>query len=156
MSRKLKDKIYDIAINAFEVTCFMFPLEEQEIEEPPKISESTKRAAVDFNGAAEGRMIIHPSEELLTAIAANMLGVENPNEEEEVGALCEIANIICGNIVPLFAKNDSICYVEPPFILTGNAAIGDPDKDIEEERIQVYLDEGTVEISVHYLIEVKL
>ncbi|GAA5522477.1 chemotaxis protein CheX [Aliifodinibius salicampi] len=156
MSTRLKDKIYDIAVNAFEVTCFMFSLEEQEIDEPPKISENIKRAAVDFNGAAEGRMVIHPSEELLTAVAANMLGVENPNEEEKSGALCEIANIICGNIVPLFADDDAICYVEPPIIIEENTA-GLKDKgDKETERVQIYLDEGTVEISVYYSIEVKL
>lgn len=156
MSKKFKDKIFDIAVNAFEVTCFMFPLEEQEIEEGAKFSEDVKRAAVDFNGAAEGRMIIHPSEELLTAIAANMLGVENPSEDEESGALCEIANIICGNIVPLFAEDDDICYVEPPVIVEENTAVPQDIENIETENVQIYLDEGTVEISVYYSIEVKL
>lgn len=156
MRKKLKDNIYDIAVNAFEVTCFMFSLEKQEIEELPRISENTKRAAVDFNGAAEGRMVIHPSEELLTAIAANMLGTENPNEEEKSGALCEIANIICGNIVPLFAGDNAICYVEPPTIIEENT-VGLKDKeDMETERVQIYLDEGIVEILVYYSIEVML
>jgi CheY-specific phosphatase CheX len=156
MSKKIKDRIYNIAVNAFEVTCFMFPLEEQEMEETPQLSEASKRAAVCFNGATEGRMVMHPSEELLTAIAANMLGAEEPNEEEKEGALCEIANIICGNIVPLFAANDNICYLEPPFILNKNTVDKEDTEDMEEEIVQVFLDEGAVKISVYRAVEVEL
>ena len=53
---------------------------------------------------------------LLTAIC-NMLGEDDPTNEEKEGALCEIANIVCGNAAPLFAKNDKICVIKPPQII---------------------------------------
>ncbi|WP_171032855.1 chemotaxis protein CheX [Fodinibius saliphilus] len=150
MSENYKDKIYDIAVNTFEVTCYMFPLEEWEMEDDP-ITEVPKdgiRSVVGFNGAAEGEMVITPTQELLTGIAANMLGEDSPTEEQESGALGEIANIICGNLVPLFANNDKICYLDPPEIIEGEVENGKP--KLHEETVLVYLDEGTAEITVHY------
>ena len=101
------ENVHDIALNTFEVTCFMFPMDEWEIEEEElDYPDGSTRSIVGFDGAAKGGMVINPNESLLTAIAANMLGIDVPTEEEKEGALCEIANIICGNTVPLFAKND--------------------------------------------------
>lgn len=157
MSDNYKGKIYDIAVNALEITCYMFPLEDWEAEKEG-FTKKGIRAVVGFNGAAKGKMVITPSsEQFLTGIASNMLGEENPDAEEKAGALCEIANIICGNTVPLFARNDKICYIEPPVIL--DEAEEKVEKELEEmkeESVQVFLDEGSVEITVHYLMEATL
>ncbi|NGP87418.1 chemotaxis protein CheX [Fodinibius halophilus] len=151
MSENYKNKIHDIAVNTFEVTCYMFPLEEWEMEDDP-ITEVPKdgiQSVVGFNGAAEGEMVITPTQELLTAIAANMLGEDSPSDEQKSGALGEIANIICGNLVPIFASNDKICYLDPPKIIEGGFDDAGSPK-LHEETVLVYLDEGTAEITVHY------
>ncbi|HYX06439.1 MAG TPA: chemotaxis protein CheX [Bacteroidales bacterium] len=155
MSNSYKDKIYDIAVNIFEVTCCMFPLEEWEFEDAKiqPISVDGVRSVIGFNGAANGEMIIIPSSELYSAIAANMLGVEEPDETQKSGALCEIANIICGNTVPLFADTEHICYIEHPRIIESKEEMPSRPDNAKEEVLQLYLDEGQAEIKIYYSIK---
>lgn len=158
-SDNYKEKIYDIAVNTFEVTCYMFPFEEWETadEEERNFFEKGIRSEVGFKGAATGKMIIEPSSgEFLTAMAANMLGIEAPDAEEKSGALCEIANIICGNTVPLFAHDDQICYIEPPTVLQETEDMDEGMDAMKRESVQVFLDEGAVRITVYYVMEEEL
>jgi len=155
MEVNYSDKIHDIAVSTMEITCYMFPLEEWELEDRMLTGnpEGKVRSIVKFDGAAEGGMVINPSDELLDAMAANMLGMENADDEQKEGALCEITNIICGNTVPLFAHNKHICYIRPP-------RIAEPEEDLDQifhgmkkEVIPVYLDEGVAEIIIYYSME---
>lgn len=129
----------------------MYPLDEWEIEdEDLQEPDGSVRSVVKFDGAAEGAMVINPSADLLEAIAANMLGIDEASEEEKEGALCEIANIICGNTVPLFAKNDHICYIRPPQIAGKNEDTDSTFANMHKEVVKAYLDEGIVEITIYY------
>lgn len=154
MEKNFKDEIRKIAHNTFEVTCYMFSLDEMEIDEETIIfdhnSEETVSSLVTFKGAAEGGMVISADEELFDAIAANMLGVDEASFEEKEGALCEIANIICGNTVPLFAKNGEICIINPPKIIRNGEPYSDGFEHFYEESFYVYLDEGVAYISIFY------
>lgn len=149
------DKIHEIAVNTFEITCYMFPLEDWEITEIEDFDLPTDRvrSMVEFGGAAEGGMVIKPSKELLTGMAANMLGVETPTEEQEAGALCEIANIICGNTVPLFAHDENICHIHPPRLVVPAEDIDRTFQGMAKESIQIFLDEGMADITFYYSIE---
>lgn len=143
------EDIQNIALNTFEVTCFMFPLDEWEIEE--EVLESPNhvvRSIVKFDGAADGGIVINPSESLLTAIAGNMLGIDDPSNEDKEGALCEIANIICGNLVPLFAKNDKICVIRPPRLAEETENLDVLFPGYFKETVSLHLDEGSVEITI--------
>ncbi len=143
------DDIHDIALTTFEVTCFMFPLDEWEIDDDIESPCDKTRAIVEFDGAIEGGMVINPSETLLTAIAANMLGTDDPTVEEKEGALCEIANIVCGNAAPLFAKNDKICVIRPPKIIRNDVDTDELHAGMHKEKVNVFLDEGAAEITVY-------
>jgi len=146
-----RNKIYDIAVETFEVACFMFPLKEQEKEaQELKCPEDGIQSLIGFEGAVEGRMIVNPSADLLSAMAANMLGVEDPDQEQKLSALSEIANIICGNSVPLFTKDDNICYIQPPQILKEGEHFDRTDQNMSTVSLQVLLDEGVVGIEVFY------
>lgn len=146
------DKIRDIAITAFEVTCYMFPLEEWEIEDAEDLDQMKDdvRAVVRFDGAAQGAMAIKPSRELYASIAANMLGKETPNDAEKAGALCEITNIICGNTVPLFARNKKICTLRPPVIAGTDENLEELFKEMVSESLIIHLDGGIAEITIYY------
>jgi CheY-specific phosphatase CheX len=152
MSTTYTDKIHEIAVNTFEITCYMFPLEEWELEDADSLEQpdGTSRSVVHFDGAAKGGMIIDASGNLVDAIAANMLGIDAASVEEKEGALCEIANIICGNTVPLFAKDDKICYIRPPRIAKKEEDLDAVFKDMQHEKLQVCLDEGVADISIYY------
>ena len=126
----------------------MFPMEEWEIDDIEPPCDKT-RAIVEFDGAINGVMVINPSEMLLTAIAANMLGEDEPTNEEKEGALCEIANIVCGNAAPLFAKNDKICVIKPPQIIGVDHDADSIYKDSHKEVVNVHLDEGLAQLTVY-------
>lgn len=146
------NEIHEIAVSTFEITCYMFPLAEWEMDDAASLQqpEGEMRSIVQFDGAAEGAMVINPSATLAEAIAANMLGVETADNEQKQGALCEIANIICGNTVPLFAKDNDICYIRPPRIAGKNEDTDQIFKGMDKESLRVFLDEGVAEITIYY------
>lgn len=152
MQSKYANKIHEIAVSTFEITCYMFPLEEWEMDDPSSLQQPSNelRSIVKFDGAAQGAMVINPSDELAEAIATNMLGVEAADDELKQGALCEIANIICGNTVPLFAKDENICYIRPPRIAEVNEDTDMIFTGMNKESIQIFLDEGVAEIIIYY------
>lgn len=152
MSAPYAERIHDIAVNTFEITCYMFPLEEWELEDGDEITrpDGSVRSIVRFDGAADGAMVISPSGELLEAIAENMLGSEETDRELREGALCEIANIICGNTVPLFARNENICYIRPPRIAEPDENTDELFSKMKKESLEVLLDEGMAEITIYY------
>lgn len=152
MSSEVTNKIQEIALNTFEVTCYMFPLDDWEIEEAGEIEkpDGTVRSIVHFDGAAKGGMVITPSGHLLNAIAANMLGIEEATDDEKEGALCEIANIICGNTVPFFAKDDEICYIRPPRMAKREENTDELFNGMKCEKTQIILDEGLADITIYY------
>jgi CheY-specific phosphatase CheX len=149
---RYSDKIQEIALSVFETACYMFPLEEWELEDAGSMQQpnGTTRAVVRFEGAAQGGMVISPSEDLLHAIAANMLGNDAPDFELKQGALCEIANIICGNTVPLFARSNNICYIRPPRIADAEEDIDAAFSGLQKEMIHMILDEGVAELTIYY------
>lgn len=150
MTTTYADSINDIALKTFEVTCFMFPMDEWEMEdEDIVLPDGDVRSVVEFDGAAEGAMVINPSEPLLSAIAENMLGIDEVDDLEKEGALCEIANIVCGNTVPLFARDQNICVIRPPRIADPYENTDETFKDMSREDVKVYLDEGVVEITLY-------
>ncbi len=149
MTGTYTDSIEEIAHKTFEVTCFMFPMEDWEIDDDIEPPCDKTRAFVEFTGAVEGGMVINPSEHLLTAIAANMLGIDEPSTEEKEGALCEIANIISGNAAPLFAKNDKICVIRPPKIIAVDENPDETFNGMHKETVRVYMDEGVAEVTVY-------
>ena len=89
----MNQALHQATVNAFEELAFVFPMPELE---PPADSPSTA-ATVDFEG---GRLVLTVSDDLLPAIAANMLGDQEPSREDQLDALREVANVICGNVLP--------------------------------------------------------
>jgi len=146
--------MYNIAVEAFEVSCYMFPLGKEEIsqEQRNKDLNGNIRSLVKFSGSAvHGGMIVTPSEKLLEAMAANMLGIDTPDENQKAGALSEMTNIICGNTVPLITDQDGISYIHPPQILKERKS--ELEKTQYKESVWIYLDEGKVEIAMYYSME---
>jgi CheY-specific phosphatase CheX len=156
MNISLKKFMRDIVYQALEVTCFMFQVDEAELEEMGFDTDVTGHdmisSIVTFNGSATGAMRIAASDDLYDALAANMLGENTSNKEEKDSALCELANIICGNIVPYFAKNGKICVINPPQISGADQRDFYSNDTYEHEQIRVFVDEGIAEISIYFKI----
>jgi len=97
--------LFETAQRIFEEAAFAFvdyPSEEEcDMSDDKSIS-----CMVGFSGPFTGRMIITSSEALARTVAANMMGVEEDDEDSEKkckDALGEILNMICGNLLPAIA-----------------------------------------------------
>ena len=153
MENKIAIGIEKVAVETFEVMCYLFPLAESEITaEKKRIPAEVVTSAVRFDGAVRGGMILRTTPELLQAIAVNMLGVEEVSEEQKKGALCEIVNIMCGNVTPLFTSGGEICYIHPPWVAEQGNRPEDLFQGMNQESLVLYMDEGPVEILVYYTL----
>jgi len=86
---------------ALETTAFMFA--EPGTPEPTELVDEQPScvATVTFSGAHVGALSIEFPLRLLPVLAANVLGEEEtPGDDMQRDALGELANIICGNVLP--------------------------------------------------------
>jgi hypothetical protein len=70
---------------------------------------------VAFHGPVEGRLVLSISGNVLPSMVANMLGEEGaPGPEVMEDALGELANVICGNVLPGIAGGQETFHLDPP------------------------------------------
>ncbi len=143
----MKNKIYKAAISAFEELGFMFPLPESEDQERP--SQPDAVVCVQFSGHFSGCLVIKAYNGLLAALASNMLGeFEAPSRQLQHDALKEMANVICGNVLPAVAGAKEVFYLDTPQILEDSslntAAPGPPAAEVE-----IALDQGSVNLILY-------
>ena len=113
MSKKLETELYKAATLTFEELSFLLPtpeIDEQQLNAPVEAAVS-----VDFEGPFSGKLLVKVYGGLLPIIAANMLGEEEvPSSSPQYDALGEIANVICGHMLPGIAGSKDIFHVSPP------------------------------------------
>ncbi|GIX47035.1 MAG: hypothetical protein KatS3mg131_1246 [Candidatus Tectimicrobiota bacterium] len=97
----------------FEELCFV-------VAEPqPPTAQGDVRAdmavAVAFSGPFAGVLVVQLEQALLEVLAANMLGDEAPpSAAQQEDALKEIANVICGNVLPRLAGAEQVFRLQAP------------------------------------------
>ncbi|NWF92206.1 MAG: chemotaxis protein CheX [Syntrophaceae bacterium] len=115
MSRKLETELYKAAVLTFEELGFLLPT--PEIDEQQLNAEVEAAVSVDFEGPFSGKLLLRLCGGLLPVIAANMLGEEVvPSKTLQYDALGEIANVICGNMLPSIAGSKHVFHVSAPKI----------------------------------------
>ncbi len=104
-------------------------------------------AQVRFKGPFEGCLIVALHGEILAPLAANMLGEDShPSPELQKDALGEIANVICGNILPPIAGESAVFRLSSPV---------QPDSGCRQGAMELAaatalgLDEGRAEVSLY-------
>ena len=137
MNSNLEKALYKIAVMTFEELSFMLPtpeLEEQQQDAPVEAAVS-----VEFWGPFNGKLVLKICGGLLSTLAINMLGEEElPTEQLQRDALGEIANVICGNVLPAIAgsKNDSFKLSAPQTVEAGDSPDGaSPEPPVAEAHI---------------------
>lgn len=94
----------------FERLAFAVPL-----DEPAELREPTVSRQVAFDGPFAGRVVVTVERAMLAALAANMLGVDGPPSAAEQGdALGEVANVLCGNLLPRIAGTTHVFQLAAP------------------------------------------
>jgi hypothetical protein len=113
MSKKLETELYKAAALTFEELSFLLPT--PEIDEQQWNAQAEAAVSVDFEGPFSGKLLVKVYGGLLPIIAANMLGEEEvPSRNQQYDALGEIANVICGHMLPGIAGSKDIFHVSPP------------------------------------------
>ena len=135
MSNITEQSLHRIMVATFEELGLVVPdveLSPEQLEEPVDAAVS-----VAFRGPLSGRLILSASSKILPGLAANMLGTDNPDEATQRDALGELANVICGNLLPQVAGADVVFSLsapqwfhtvdskpDPRYSLAGAAALG--------------------------------
>ncbi|MBI3658731.1 MAG: chemotaxis protein CheX [Acidobacteria bacterium] len=93
----------------------------------PELDDTQKQAITDtavcvsFQGPLRGRLVVTVCAGLLPVLTANMLGQDViPNMAQQYDALGELANVICGNLLPNIACPEALFNVHAPEVLTSN------------------------------------
>lgn len=78
-------------------------------------SDGAEELLVRFSGARQGRLVLRAEPDLLPVLSANMLGEDAPTTKEvQRDALGELANIVCGNLLPLLTDPSNLLMLEAP------------------------------------------
>jgi CheY-specific phosphatase CheX len=106
-----------------------------------------------FAGPVRGRLVLRVSDDVRTALAGNMLGVDAPAPALQADALGELANVVCGNLLPALAGPAAVFRLGAPEPLAagapgsrgpraGERRVADAALDVEGGRAElaVYLD----------------
>lgn len=112
MNTRIEKAMEEAAIGTFEDICFMYPV--PELKNVQKSLKPEAAAEVRYKGNYKGKLLIETRGQLLSAITANILSTETPGSRQKKDALGELANIICGNIVPYLGRGDKGYKIESP------------------------------------------
>ncbi len=108
-------------------------------------------ATVGFDGPQKGFLKLAVGEQLLAPLAANMLGLDGqpPTPDQQVDALKELANVICGNVLPAVRDAQSVFNVLAPQVRQGQSW---PPSDAPSAaaRADLCLEEGPVRVEWYF------
>lgn len=131
----------------FEELALLFP--EAELFPEQAAAPLDVAVSVDFRGPLAGRLVVRASRCILPAIAANMLGADESRQPAlQRDALGEVANVICGHVVPLIAGTDAVVNLSAPKLLDEGGTLS-RDEDEPAARVEFGVEDGRVETSLY-------
>lgn len=113
MSSSLKTQLYTATALTFEELGFILPA--SELNEDQWSSAMDAAVTVPFEGPLRGRLELEVFGGILRIVVANMLGAgDGRSIESQHDALGELANVICGNILPALAGDQATFNLGTP------------------------------------------
>jgi CheY-specific phosphatase CheX len=102
---------------------------------------------VTFAGPFAGALTVRVSDDVATTLAANMLGVDAIAGEDRLvrDALGEVANVICGNLLPELAGRAAVFHLGAPEPVPASAA----GADRPSLAVTLGVDAGRAEVALH-------
>lgn len=139
-----KAELLQAAVLTFEELCFLFP--DTELTEQQRHVPTDVAVRVAFAGPFRGHLLIKLCGELLPTLTANMLGQdETASQEQHYDALGEIANVICGNVLPRIAGAQEVFQLGTPQIVECDNGVAHEAMSLAAEA-QLGLEQGRVEL----------
>jgi len=150
MNRQLDEILRDVAEETFESLAFLLPMPppDEPIENCP-----TTVVAVGFHGPFNGKLIVTLPEAVLGELTGNMLGLDDDAEipvETQQDALKELANVVCGNVLPEIAGATVVFNVAAPELIDASTPVSQ-DGLSTAATSEIFLDSGPA--SLELLIE---
>jgi chemotaxis protein CheY-P-specific phosphatase CheC len=145
MTTRYDQLLQDVAAEAFSTLGFMFPMDEGDGTEAGPLADPVV-AEVCFSGPQSGTLKVAVEPQLPAVLATNMTGADDQAPpEQQLDAFKEMANVICGNILPRIAGQKAVFDVHPPEICRQ----GDAESNGRcVARAGLLLDGGRVEVSL--------
>lgn len=101
---------------------------------------------VRFRGPVDGAVVVRGDAGLLEALAANMLGSETtPPLPLQLDALGEIANVICGNVLPVAEDPAAVFRLDTP-VAAPVVVPGEGER--VRSAVEIRLDAGVAEVAL--------
>lgn len=140
MSNSLRPRLYSATAQTFENLGFLLPA--SDLNDEQRSARIAALVEVGFSGKFDGRVVLGVSAGVLPAMAGNMLGEDGDSlsREMQLDALGELANVICGNVLPEIAGLAETFALAPP------RAIPEWGPAPPSCRVEVGLDEGRAEV----------
>jgi hypothetical protein len=116
MAAFLEDRLQRAAALTFEDLAFMFT--EFDLSTEQRAANFQAGAAMGFRGPFRGQLAVHLFGDLLPTLSANMVGEDQVTDPAlQADTMKEIANVICGNLLPMIAGPAAVFDLEPPAFL---------------------------------------
>ncbi len=149
MNDKMNEILAHVAVETFEGLAFMFGFPED--EDAGRSGEAMVVTRVHFRGPFSGRLIMAVSEQVARELTENMLGIEDGEEissDDQLDALRETINVICGNLLPAIGGKEAVFDIDAPEAISDTKMVetdlrGDPTAtsklSIEDEPCHLFL-----------------
>lgn len=147
MSNTMVQSLSRMTAATFEDLAMLFP--DADLTPEQEAAALDVAVAVEFRGPMTGRLVLRASESILPAVAANMLGEEESKQAPlQRDALGELANVICGNVLPVIGGAEAVFYLAAPQIYTDTTARS-RDEDAPQAQVTFGVEEGRVEADLY-------
>lgn len=98
-----------------------------------------------FSGTFSGKLLLRISDAVLPELAANMLGIDESGPvgfDHQQDALREVANVICGRLLPLIGGKEAEFMITQPVILDSTAGLNSWTAADPIANVSLALEEG--------------
>lgn len=152
-SLQLQTTLYSATASTFEALALLCP--SAELDREQRLTPLAGGARVSFDGPLRGMLVLSVTEDVLGAAATNMLARDSaPARSMQRDAICELANVICGSLLPQIAGRRALFRLGvPEWIGTDPGYLGDGVAAMSEALVG--LDEGRAEVTL-YLANARL
>ena len=146
MTTSLEAELYKAAVLTFEELSFMLPLCGP--DQAQSAGQAAAVATVRFSGPLSGRLVLGASDELLPAMTANILGDDNIADARlQCDALGEVANVICGNLLPAIGNVHEVYRIEAPQLQGKTPHVAD--EGAPSAEVCLVLEEGWARVGLY-------
>ena len=147
MTTQIEKVLIESTVRTIEDLCFMY--QEPELKNAQENLPLEAAAKVEYRSDDfTGKLLIETRGGLFSAIATNILSNDDPSAQQKKDALGEIANIICGNVVPSLGGGGREYKIEPPRSLNKDDLLKEEWKEEPVAEITLNFNDGRADIKL--------